>query len=142
MSESKQNEYLINKIKTASPMQLIIIVYDTAIASLEGVTQDWENKEYTEAAEKILKAQKCIRELKKSLNMDIEEISHSLFSLYRAIDKMMLKIQQERDEALLNKTITMLVELRDTWQEVATKEPNQKQHISHAEGVSYINTYK
>ena len=142
MSESKSKEYLINKIKTASPMQLVIIVYDTAIASLEGVKSNWEKKEGRQAAERILKAQKCIRELKKSLDMDIEEISHSLFSLYRAIDKMMLKIQREKDEVLLDKVITMLKELRDTWQEVANKEPASQQHMSHTEGVSYINTYK
>lgn len=142
MYEDKAKEYLINKIKTASPMELVIIVYDTAISSLNCVYDDWEQKDPRMAFTHILKAQKCLRELKSSLNMEIEEMSHSLFSLYRVLDKMLIRVQREKDKVLLDKIIKMLTELRDTWIEVAKKEPSRPQHMAHTAGASYINTYK
>ena len=142
MGDAKTKEYLINRVKTASPIELVVIVYDTAIFSLEGVKENWKNKNYSEATKRIIKAQKCVQELKRALNMEIEEMSHQLFSMYRAIDKILLKAQRERKEDVLDRALKMLTELRDTWKEVAKKEPKMQQHVAHATGASFINTYK
>lgn len=141
MVGAQSREYLINKVRTATPIELVIIVYDTAIGSLEVAKDLWDQKNVTDGTEKVIKAQKCIRELVRSLNKDITEISGQLMMLYRFMDKQLNAACRDRNTETLDRVLKMLVELRDTWKEVAKKEKSTHSRAQ-STGVNYINTYK
>lgn len=141
MVGAQSREYLVNKVRTATPMELVIIVYDTAIGSLEVAKDLWEQKKITDATEKIIKAQKCIRELIRALNKDVTEISGQLMMLYRFMDKQLNSACRDRNTETVDRVLNMLVELRDTWKEVAKKEKSTHSRAQES-GVNYINTYK
>lgn len=141
MVTTQSREYLINKVQTATPIELVIIVYDTAIGSLEVAKELWEEKNLTGATEKIIKSQKCIRELIRALNKDVTEISGQLMALYRFMDKQLNKACRERNPETVDRVIKMLLELRETWKEVAKKEKSTHSRAQ-AAGINYINAYK
>ena len=139
-----RKEYLAQKIRSASPMELVLIVYDAAIGFLEGVPECWKNNEHIQAGERIIKAQKCIRELKRALNMEVgKEIAENLFGLYRYLDNSLTNASIKRDEKSLARVLRMMKELRETWGQVAKQNPDlQPASPDHSGGASYINMYK
>ena len=140
-----RKEYLAQKVASASPVELIVILYDATISFLDGVTELWEQRQLIVAAERIVKAQKCIRELRRSLNMEAgKEISVNLFGLYRFMDRTLTNASLDLDDAAVERVIRMLKELRETWAEVAKRHPVPEtlQAPAPAYGASYINAYK
>lgn len=141
MVGAQSREYLVNKVRTATPIELVIIVYDTAIGSLEVAKDLWADRNVTGGTEKVIKAQKCIRELIRALNKDVTEISGQLMMLYRFMDKQLNNACRDRNTETIDRVLKMLVELRDTWKEVAKKEKSTHNRAQ-SSGVNYLNVYK
>ena len=139
-----RKEYLTNKVKTATPMELVVIVYDAAIGFLDCVAGCWEQRDFIAAGERIVKTQKCIRELKRALNMtDGKEIAENLHALYRYMDSVLTEASVKKDTAALERVQRMLKELRETWDQVAKQNPQPESVSSeHTVGATYINMYK
>lgn len=90
------DNYLVQKVMTASPEQLISYVYDIAIVAC--TRKDRE------------KAGKAVQELINSLSFDHKEIATSFFQVYRYT---LNTIQEGRFEAALE----ILTELKSSWAE-------------------------
>lgn len=71
MSSSKQNPYLVQKIMTASPEQLIGYIYDAGIAAC--------------GREDKAKALQAVQELINALNFDYKDVAATFYSIYRYI---------------------------------------------------------
>ncbi len=132
MAENKQaRNYLEMKIKTATPIQLVIMLYDKAISSLNSADKilNSENIQYDEVNNKILKAQEIVSELMLSLDFDRgKEIAKNLYSLYEYIIKLCIDGNIKKDSSKLQEASKILDSLRDGWKEIAKKEdkPNNQ----------------
>lgn len=116
------NAYKETKIKTASPGQLILMLYAEAIKqtsyALELLEQDC--RKHPQNIEKInnaiIKTQDIITELMASLDFEAGgEIAHNLFSLYVYFNHELMEANIQKNANLLRPVKNMLEELYKAW---------------------------
>jgi len=120
--------YRETRVKTASPGQLLVMLYDEAIKQCDiSITAFGEGpKPRPESIERINaalgKVQDIITELMASLDFDAGgEIAQNLFSLYVWFGHEILEANIAKDAGKVKSVRGMLAELRSAWAEVATK---------------------
>jgi flagellar protein FliS len=122
--------YRQTRIKTASQGQLIIMLYDGGISSLDhalgllrGRHEFKKNpSKIEETGKAILKAQEIITELMVSLDFENGgDIAENLFALYTWFNKELLEAHVTLDEARIMAVRDSLVEIRKSWAEIVAK---------------------
>lgn len=103
---------------TASPIDLVIMLYDGCIKNLKLAKISLEEKDMEQLNKHMQKAQDIITELVMSLNLNYD-IAKQLMSLYEYMLLEMIRFFSDRDVSRLLPVIDMLSELRDTWAQVA-----------------------
>ncbi len=120
--------YRETRVKTASPGQLIVMLYDEAIKQLDAAVRYMgdgpkprpENIERINAA--LGKAQDVVTELMASLDFEAGgEIAQNLFALYVWFGHEILEANIRKEPSRLTSVRTMLADLREAWAEVASK---------------------
>lgn len=115
-SQNLYAKYKENNIKTASPQELTLMLYNGALKFVEQSKIYMEQKRIEDANNSIMRVQDIVDELNATLDMQYD-ISHNLRSLYlyigeRLVDANIGKIPEPLDEVK-----GMITELRDTWKE-------------------------
>ena len=122
--------YRETRVKTASQGQLIIMLYDEAVKSLDrsletlGLNVGGRQNPGTieNISKSILKAQEIITEL--TVSLDFEQggdIAKNLFSLYTWFNKELLEANISHDPQRITSVRNQLNELRAAWVEIASK---------------------
>lgn len=93
-SQTKQDPYLVQKIMSASPQQLIAYIYDS------GITACSQNDP--------VKARMAVNALIKSLKFDHKEIATTFYNVYRRIN---LLINQKN----FTEAKQIFLDLKQTW---------------------------
>lgn len=114
--------YLRNKILNASPMELIIILYEGAIASCTRAREIFGAGRRAETCEALIKAQNMIRELRNSLDMSRGEIASGLYRLYSFMIQQLVEASVQRKRENIDEVLHMLAELKQTWIEAVEKQ--------------------
>jgi flagellar protein FliS len=123
--------YRETRVKTASPGQLVVMLYDEALKqcniAIELLGDD--SKPKPENIERInrslVKVQDIVTELMASLDFDAGgEIAQNLFSLYIWFGRELLESNMQKDSGRLKRVRDMLAELRGAWAEAASKSQN------------------
>ncbi|MBM7615394.1 flagellar export chaperone FliS [Alkaliphilus hydrothermalis] len=110
------NQYKENSVKTASPQELTLMLYNGALKFINQGKLFIEQKNIASANESLKRAQDIIDELNVTLDMNYE-ISHNLRSLYTYILEKLLEGNMTKSIEPLEEAIEMVTELRDTWKE-------------------------
>jgi len=114
----KENVYLENLVKTASPAKLVEILYEKFLELVESSKKGIENKDFVAVNEKLKKAQDIITELNISLNMEKGgEIAKNLRSLYNYIFKRLIDANVEKNVKILDEVTELMSGLLDAWRE-------------------------
>jgi flagellar protein FliS len=123
--------YRETRVKTASQGQLIIMLYDEAIKTLDrglellGANGSKKDPGKIEDINKcILKAQEIITEL--TVSLDFEQggdIAKNLFALYTWFNKELLEANINRNTQQITVIRNMINELRDAWSEIVSRNP-------------------
>ncbi len=113
--------------RTASPGQLVLMLYEGAIRFLERAQAGFQLEdpvEYnTTINNNILRAQDIIRELDFSLNVDQGgELAAQLRRLYDYFDRVLLEANLRKDPTGLGEVIQRLTVLRDAWATMLTQQ--------------------
>ena len=117
--------YLDNKVKTASPAELTLMLYDGSIKFCNIAIMAIEENDNSKANTNIIKAQKIMLELRSSLDHEYE-ISKNLDLLYEYIYSELIEANMKKDKNVLDEVLESLRELRDTWKEAMIIETNQQ----------------
>ena len=125
MAINAATAYLDNKIKTATPAELTLMLYDGSIKFCNIAIMAIEEKDNSKANTNIIKAQKIILELRTSLDHKYG-VSENLDLLYEYIYSKLIEANMKKDRDILDKVLLSLRELRDTWKEAMTVEANQQ----------------
>lgn len=120
------NQYQAMSVNTASPMELVIMVYDECIRSLERAEAafDIEGPDRIEKiGNNLLHAQDAITEL--SLSLDMEqggEIAENLSRLYDFMSHHLSQANVKKQVEPIHEVKELLLELREAWVQVAEQE--------------------
>lgn len=119
--------YRETSIKTASPLKLVVILYDEAIYQIETAMKIFESdrKQYDVINNAIGKTQDIITELMVSLDMEQGELAQNLFRLYMYINRVLsdANINKEPGDDL-SMAREILQELRESWVSIAEHPPD------------------
>ncbi len=109
--------YKTQDVSTASPVALIVMLYNGCIKQLKLSRIAIENKDYEGANNSLKKAQDIVSELMMSLDLRYE-ISNNLMSLYRFIYGELVSINISKKTEKIEPVIKILSDLRDAWGKV------------------------
>jgi len=124
MSYAQANQkYTEAAVLSASPAQLIVLLYDGAIRFMQQGAVALQQEQITIAREKLFKAEAILNELNQALDMDAGdgELARNLRSLYLYSKQQLMIGLMERDPAKIQQIITIMSELRGTWQQTVTQ---------------------
>lgn len=117
---SSYEQYRQTSIQTAPPEQLIVMLYDGAIRSLEQAKLALQAGK--DPAEAIAKAQDIFAELAASLNLNAGEIAGNLTQLYDFWIRRLFQAQIHREAPMVDEVTTMVRDLREAWATVAAQQ--------------------
>lgn len=133
MSKQKSvaNFYKKKQIESATPMQLVLLLYDGAIDNLYKAEQAIESDK-SEALETfhnhLVNCQNIITELTVALDMEKGgEIATKLFQLYDYMNYRLANANVQKDVTMLREVSKLLTDLRTSWQKVAEQEHSLKE---------------
>lgn len=110
-------EYEHNKILTASPAEVTLMLYEGAIKFCNIAIIAIENGETEKAHVNIKKTQRIIEEFRNTLDHKYE-VSKDFDKIYVYLLKRLLEANMKKDKAILEEVNMHLRSVRDTWKEV------------------------
>jgi len=128
-------KYQMNSIETASPLMLVLMLYNEAIKMCQQALSEFgKNREGVH--NKLIKAQKIVTELTIALNMEVGgELAENLKSLYVYIHTQLVQANVEQNADKIQEVLKILTELREAWNQVTVE---HRRNVVRQAG--YINT--
>lgn len=120
----KQNPYKKYKqtaVETASPEQLMFMLFDGGIKFLKQAEHHIDNKEMIEANEKLKKAQEVLRELMSSIDLDKGEIAENQLNIYEFMHYELIQANMKKDKDKVVTVRDMLTDIKNTFQQASEK---------------------
>lgn len=120
------NNYLENEIKNATPLELILMLYNKSLFCLKiakkAIKQGLNNPEnLKKKAENIGKATEIISHLQACLNFEKGgEIAKNLNDIYNILLSELIRANLENNIEILQKTIETLENLKKAWEDIRT----------------------
>lgn len=109
-------QYKNTQIQTATPGQLILLLYEGGIKFCKLAKTSIEEKNIMNANNYIIKAQDIVSELMNSLDMKSGiEIANNLYSLYDYMLSKLIDANLKKDATDIDEVQKLLEELRDSW---------------------------
>ncbi|HKM43651.1 MAG TPA: flagellar export chaperone FliS [Limnochordia bacterium] len=118
MSVQAYQVYRQTQVSTASQGELLMMLFDGAIRFSRQSKDFMANGELEEASAKLIRTQDIINELILSLDLSVGEIAHNLEQLYVYIHDLLVQANIKKDPVIVDNALGILVELRDTWEQV------------------------
>src|SRR3954470_16746792 len=111
--------YRDSAVLTASPEQLVVMLYDGAVRFLRQAEVAMNEGAWLHSFEKLSRAEAILDELLATLNMDTGEIAERLQAIYVFSKRTLIEARLQRDPERIGRVITLLSDLRDAWARLA-----------------------
>ncbi|MFT8406870.1 MAG: flagellar export chaperone FliS [Liquorilactobacillus sp.] len=116
------NDYLRTQVMSASPIKLIIMLYEGAIKSLRIAERAIEDKDVPRAHRYLRSAKKIVNELKSSVDTTVEgDVPEQLVRLYEYCSNQLMVANLTKDTKPVDIVIHILNELLESWKKIATE---------------------
>jgi len=115
-------QYNNNKIMTASPAELTLMLYEGAIKFCNIAIVGIEQGNIEKAHNNIMRTQKIIEEFQITLNRSYE-VAKDFDNVYNYLIKRLREANLTKDKAILEEVLEHLRTMRDTWKEVMRLAP-------------------
>jgi flagellar protein FliS len=113
--------YTASSVTTASPEQLVVMLYDGAIRFLRQAATAMRSDNREICRNRLQRADAIIDELNFSLDMSHGEIPANLRSIYLFCKRHLTEAVVERNPERIDETANLLAELRESWAEIASQ---------------------
>ena len=110
-------QYNQNRILTASPVELTLMLYEGAIKFCNIAIMAIEKGDLEKANINIIKAQRIIEEFRATLDMKYP-VAQDFERVYVYLQKRLIEANMNKDKEILEEINTHLRSMRDTWKEV------------------------
>ncbi|RAP73927.1 flagellar export chaperone FliS [Paenibacillus montanisoli] len=114
MLQAQMNKYLDNSVQTASPAQLLIMLYDGAIRFSKAAIMAIKDGKNEDANRNLLKVQAIVSEFEITLDRK-SELADGLLKLYEYFKMRLMEANIKKDTAPVEEVLGYLTELRETW---------------------------
>lgn len=115
--QSGYQQYERNKILTASPAELTLLLYEGAIKFSNIAIMGIEKGDIEKAHNNIIKVQKIIAEFQATLNHKYET-AKDFEEVYQYLQQRLVEANMKKDKEIMEEVLTHLRVMRDTWKEV------------------------
>lgn len=110
-------QYSNNKVLTASPAELTLLLYEGAIKFCNIAMMGLEENNIEKTHNNIRKAQAIIEELQSTLNHSYK-VAEDFERIYQYIYDLLFQANIHKDKELLERALNEIRGMRDTWKEV------------------------
>ncbi|MEK3772576.1 flagellar export chaperone FliS [Paenibacillus sp. FSL R5-0887] len=114
MITSPHQKYQQTQLHTASPAQLLLMLYDGAIRFSRVGISAIQEKNYEKANINLCKAQAVIHELIAALNYDYP-IAKTLYQVYEYMIHQLISANMKKITRPADEVVSYLLELREAW---------------------------
>ncbi len=114
---NKYEQYNNNKIMTASPAELTLMLYEGAIKFCNIAIMGVEQKDISKAHTNIVKTEKIVDYLRATLNMKYP-VAQEFENIYVYLGRRLVEANLKKDKEILEEVCEHLRSVRDTWKEV------------------------
>lgn len=123
MPYNQAHRYREVEIKTATPTEIVVLLYDAAIAGLQKAQEHLAARDIASRVRCLNRVISILTELQASLNFEAGgEIAPSLERLYRYMKNRIFQANLRQEAAPLKELVRLLSNLRSAWAEVAQAE--------------------
>ncbi len=120
-------EYRKSAVTGASPLQLVVMLYDGALRFMEAGRFAMVRKDLETQNDKLQRAQRIVTELMASLDMQRGgELSKNLFGIYSYVLNELVEANLTDKPEPLDRSIKIISDLRDSW---ASLEANRREVV-------------
>ncbi len=124
MVNNAANSYKNNKIMTATPAELTLMLYDGAVKFCNIALMAFEKNDYTKVNDNIIKVENIITEFRSTLDFKYP-VANDFEVVYDYIYRRLVDANIKKDPEILNEALKYIKEMRETWQEVMKINKNQ-----------------
>lgn len=112
-------EYRKNAVNGASPLQLVVMLYDGALRFMEAGKHAMAHRDVPKQNESLQRAQKIVMELMACLDMEQGgEIATNLMALYTYVLNELIDANVLDKPEGIDRSIRVMSDLRDSWVQV------------------------
>jgi flagellar protein FliS len=119
-NQNVAQQYNRNKILTASPAELTLLLYEGAIKFCNIAMVALEKNDFEKVHTNIVKAEMIIEEFQSTLNHKYP-VAEDFDKLYKYIYGLLIDANMGKDKELLERATNELRGMRDTWKEVMAR---------------------
>jgi flagellar protein FliS len=112
---ARPQAYREASVMTASPEQLVVMLYDGAGRFLKQAEGAMVEGAWLQAGDKLSRAEAIIDELLATLDMDAGEIAERLQAIYIFCKTRLIEARIERDPVRVEQVANLLAQLRGSW---------------------------
>lgn len=109
--------YANNKVQTASPAELTLMLYDGAIKFCNIAITAIEENDMNKAHDNIMRVERIIEEFQGSLNFKYP-VAKDFDNVYKYLMSRLVQANVKKDKDILEEVLKHLRTMRDTWKEV------------------------
>ena len=117
LANNAYSQYANNKILTASPAELTLMLYEGAIKFCNIAIMAIENKDIEKAHNNIMKVQRIIEEFQITLDFKYP-IANDFNNVYNYLMRRLREANMTKDKQILEEVNGHIRTMRDTWKEV------------------------
>lgn len=119
-SHAYADQYNRNKIMTASPSELTLLLYEGAIKFCNVALIGFEQNDLQKVHNNIKKVEDIIMEFQITLNHNYP-VAEDFNKVYQYIYDLLVEANIKKDKELLEKALEEIRGMRDTWKEVMSR---------------------
>lgn len=123
-SNSGYAAYNKNRVMTATPAELTLMLYEGAIKFCNIAIMGIEEKNIEKSHTNIIKVENIVGEFISTLNHKYE-VAKDFENVYNYLMDRLIEANVKKDKEILEEVLGYLREMRDTWKEVMKQAKNQ-----------------
>ncbi|WP_373230791.1 flagellar export chaperone FliS [Cohnella sp.] len=127
MISTPYQKYQQSSVQTASPAQLIIMLYDGAIRFVRQGVESIEKRNIEKANYNLIKAQNIIHELIASLNFQYP-LSTDLARIYEYMLHLLITANMNKSKEPADEVLSHLIDLKEAWSQAAKQVVSSAHH--------------
>lgn len=115
--------YRESAVLTASPEQLVVMLYDGALRFLRQAEVAFAEQAWQHGGDRMSRAEAIVDELLATLNMEAGELADRLQAIYVFCKKTLIEARLQQESAKIRSVIRLLSDLREAWDQLANGSP-------------------